>query len=954
MFSYLNINSLRNKIGEVSEILTNNYVDVLCLAETKLDASFTSSQFQITDYKVHRKDRNEYGGGLLVYVKASLPHRQLNDFDFGDNSVECMVIEAFLKREKVIFIFVYKPPCVSNDRLIVQLSKRLDKYLSEVKSIFIIGDININLQCIPKPFQDFMCGYSLCNVVKEPTCFKSVSNPTLIDVILTNTPRRLASHVNVAIGMSDHHNIICAATKLCLDQNIRRHITYRSMKHFSMSKYVEDLSMTPFHVCEVFEDPDDVMWCYQTLLKNVVDENAPLKQKTLKKPQVPYMNGALRKAINVKAMLRRKFNKFGDNLSWSRYKHQRNLVTSMKRQSIQQYFNERCNSTTNSRSFWKTVRPFMVESSNRDNNISLCDNDVVITKPSDVCSVFNEYFINIANDLAECENVETMTNDMVIDFYADHDAVKFIKDRVSADENMNFSHVDTSIVCKKLRDLKVNKACGYDMIPAKFLKFGSDVLCYSLTGVINTFIDRNMFPNVCKQAEVSPVYKKKEQLIKSNYRPVSILTAMSKIFESVLCEQIMMYFSNKLSSKLSAYREKYSCCNVITQCVEDWRLSLDNSEKVGCVAMDLSRAFDSIPHGLLVAKLFSYGVSNNACHLIRNYLSNRKQRVKIGNTRSEWLCIKRGIPQGSLMGPVLFNIFVNDLIMKLENVTCIYNYADDNTLSFSHSDVNVIKHELENACKISVEWFQKNNMKANPEKFQFMLVSSKSCENVSLSVNDIEVEPSDHVSILGVTLDNRLNFAQHINGIVKRCSKQTNAVSRLMYVLNSNCKMKILDAFIMANFNYCSIVYHGCRITDAKNLEKMLKRVLQFVYCDFDSSYLDLLIKAGKCPLYVCRQRQVLISVHKIIKGLMPPMSSEFFTVKQSNYSHRNELRLEQRTFHTVTYGQNALKYQGAKLFNDLPNDFKVDDYSDFKSKVMSYDFKCNCGNCFLCSLKCF
>ena len=238
VFGYLNINSLRNKIGEVSEILTNNYVDVLCLAETKLDASFTSSQFQITDYKVHRKDRNEYGGGLLVYVKASLPHRQLNDFDFGDNCVECMVIEAFLKREKVIFIFVYKPPCVANDRLIVQLSKMLDKYLSEVKSVFIIGDININLQCMPKPFQDFMCGYSLCNVVKEPTCFKSVSNPTLIDVILTNTPRRLASHVNVAIGVSDHHNIICAATKLCLDQNIRRHITYRSMKNFSMSKYV--------------------------------------------------------------------------------------------------------------------------------------------------------------------------------------------------------------------------------------------------------------------------------------------------------------------------------------------------------------------------------------------------------------------------------------------------------------------------------------------------------------------------------------------------------------------------------------------------------------------------------------------------------------------------------------------------------------------------------------------
>ena len=194
---------------------------------------------------------------------------------------------------------------------------------------------------------------------------------------------------------------------------------------------------------------------------------------------------------------------------------------------------------------------------------------------------------------------------------------------------------------------------------------------------------------------MSPVYKKKNQLLKCNYRPVSVLTVMSKVLEGILCDQLMIFFQDKLSFMLSAYRSKYSCSNVILKCIEDWRLSIENGDKVGCVAMDLSRAFDSVPHGLLVAKLQAYGVSLNGCELIYSYLKNRRQRVKVSGKRSEWSNTKRGIPQGSLMGPVLFNIFVNDLVLRLEKMCSIYNYADDNTLSYCHRDIKVVKHNLE-------------------------------------------------------------------------------------------------------------------------------------------------------------------------------------------------------------------------------------------------------------------
>jgi hypothetical protein len=440
--------------------------------------------------------------------------------------------------------------------------------------------------------------------------------------------------------------------------------------------------------------------------------------------------------------------------------------------------------------------------------------------------------------------------------------------------------------------------------------------------------------------------------MKSNYRPVSILTALSKIIESIMCSQLMMYFNDILSDMLSAYRSKYSCPNVILKCIEDWRLSLDKNETIGCVAMDLSRAFDSIPHGLLIAKLNAYGVTSQSCSLVKSYLSGRKQRVKIGQAKSDWLCVKRGIPQGSLMGPVLFNIFINDLIVKLQRLCSIYNYVDDNTLSVSHSDINIVKRNLEQVCDVAIQWFLNNHMKVNPEKFQFMILSRDACDSeVYLDVNDVHIKQTNCIKLLGFNIDNKLNFKVQINEVMKRSGKQINALSRLTNVLNTNCKLKILNAFVMANFSYCCLAYHNCGKTEARNIEKMLKRALQFVFDDFTSNYVVLLEKANMSSLYVFRQRQMLLSVHKIINNELPPVPSSFYSMKSSNYELRKR-NISLQKFQTVTYGYKSILYQGALLWNNLEQEAQCLAFDDFKCYVNSHAFSCQCGNCFLCSIQ--
>ena len=337
--------------------------------------------------------------------------------------------------------------------------------------------------------------------------------------------------------------------------------------------------------------------------------------------------------------------------------------------------------------------------------------------------------------------------------------------------------------------------------------------------------------------------------------------------------------------------------------------------------------------------------------MILSYLTNRQQRVKINDSRSDWVCIKIGVPQGSLLGPVLFNIFINDLALLLQCSCEVYNYADDNTLSYIHANPDVVKITFEKSCAMSIKWFSQNHMKANPDKFQFMLMGRNKCHNFTLDIAGVSIQAVNSIKLLGVSIDNRLDFGLHIDGIIVRCSKQIGALCRLSHVLDVNCKMKIVKAFITANFTYCCVVYNECKRSDAQKLEKLLKRALRCTFLDFKSPYDELLQRANMSPLYIDRQRVMLHTVHKILYDNCPPVSSSLFERQSHDYGLRNRDKLVQPYFNTHTYGYRSLKYQGARFWNMLPDTCKHEDFNAFKQAVSCWSQSCNCGHCLLCNV---
>ncbi len=305
------------------------------------------------------------------------------------------------------------------------------------------------------------------------------------------------------------------------------------------------------------------------------------------------------------------------------------------------YFHINCEGGTKNKSFWDTVRPFITDKGSRGGESIMLreDNEIIVDGPK-VCTIFNDCFATIADGIGVDYDISGMSASDIVKHYENHSSITKIKESNKHKHTFSIRPVTISEVCKTLEGLNAKKAVGHDAIPPKLIKMAARPLSASLTAVINYSISQHTFPSDLKKAEISPIFKKDDALNKTKYRPVSVLPVVSKIYERLLDSQSSKYFYSVLSTVIAAYRKHHSCQDVLLSAVDNWKQALDNDEYVGAILMDLSKAFDSIPHGLLIAKLSAYGADNETCELFLSYLTGRLQRTKIGEHRSEWTPIK--------------------------------------------------------------------------------------------------------------------------------------------------------------------------------------------------------------------------------------------------------------------------------------------------------------------------
>ena len=852
LIGHYNVNSIRYKFIELEEILNEQYLDIFAIAETRLDDSF-GSQFNKTNYKLHRLDRNTNGGGIMLYINDSIAHRIITEDVYIPNrdvyvkttgtyaGIEYITILCVIKGRKWYLCYVYRPPKTNVQEFCDLLSAICDMYIVDDNLFMAFGDLNIDMNVSENSLTDICHVYGLFNLIKQPTCFKAV-NPTLIDVILTNKPKCFSGTFNLDLGSSDFHNCVGAATRAFAPQQPKQKITYRSLKKFSATEFENDLKNVPFHVCEIFDDVSDSYWMHEKLYLSVLDLHAPVKFKTISKNQSPYMNSALRKAMYQRNMWRNKhFHNKNDKYNRTMYVKWRNTVVKLRKHSIREYFSKRCGTGHGGKDFYKTVKPFLSgKDSSIGSKIILKEHDAIVSEPLDIAEIFNTYYASIADYKSLPDGLDNCSFNDVITKHATHSSIIRIRSRSKSVSGFAFSMITPECVLNYVKQLKNNKSVGYDNIQPIFLKVSGENTYQSFSRLFNLCISSCSFPDSMKMSEISPVFKKNDNLCKENYRSINILTMMSKVYERILSDQLTRYFNDLLESSLSAYRSGYSCQHVLLQLTEYWRRALDTGDVVGTIAMDLSKAFDTMPHGLLIAKLHAYGVHESACKLLACYLRNRLQKVRVSGQLSGISMINRGVPQGSVLGPLLFNIFINDLFYTDIN-SQICNYADDNHLCTASKSVSCLRDVLEKDSHQCIEWFKDNRMEANPSKFQVIAMDRDGAVPLSISVQGNTLQPSNIIKVLGISLQPSLKFDHHVANICIKASRQINVLKQLSQYLNQANLMLLYKSFVASKFHYCPLSWMFCGKKNSEKLEKIQERALRFVYSDFKSDYSTLL-----------------------------------------------------------------------------------------------------------------
>ena len=574
----------------------------------------------------------------MLYVRSDIPSRIVS-FSPLPETVQGIFVEITLFKVKWLIGGFYNPNKLYIADFLKNVGNSLDIYLNSYENLIILGDFNSEVT--EKAMQEFCEIFNLKSLISQPTCFKTILNPSCIDLILTNRKRCFQNSNVIETGISDHHKLTVTVLKTVFKKKKAKSIIYRDYRSFSNETFSQEFFILIKDLRELnsltFSQINDI--CLFLLNKH-----APVKQKFVRGNDGLFMTKKLRKAIMIRSRLKNNYHKYKTEISFQLYKKQRNICTSLLRKTKVDYFNSLKTSDLNDvRKFWKIIKPIF--GGKRDNgDINLVDNSTIISSDSAASEIFVRFFSDIVSNLNihfddKFESYEGYLEDPVdisVFVFKSHPSIKTINERLRINDQFQFSEISVETMFNEISKLDLAKATPKDSIPGKIIKDNIIAFSVILTEHFNKMLQTGEFPEKLKLAYVSPIFKKGGKTNKSNYRPVSILLIISKIYEKFLYYQLCEFFEDKLSIFQCGFRKGFSAQHCLIPLLEKWKAAVDNNKSFGALLTDLSKAFDCLPHELLVAKLHAYGLDTSSLRVVYNYLKNRKQRVRINTSYSSW------------------------------------------------------------------------------------------------------------------------------------------------------------------------------------------------------------------------------------------------------------------------------------------------------------------------------
>jgi exonuclease III len=915
---HLNIHFLYSKLDEIKILLSNQNVDFLCLCETFLNDSFSDSELHIDNYRLFRKDRQSHGGGLLIYAKEELPciHRQ----DLESSSVEAIWLEVKRPNSKPFLISnVYRPPSEKVSWL-DEFSRILDNASVEEKECIIIGDFNFDLLNVgtgSKAWIQMMESANFTQLVKDPTRKTTVS-ATLIDHAFTNYPHNISNILVPSYSISDHYPVcITRKENSCNSKGpVHKSVSYRSMKHFEVNDFLDELSNQPWSILDIFDDVNESVELFIDMFKTVLNKHAPQRKRRVKRINQPgWMNHDIADAIKMR-------NFFHKQLDIVNYKLWRQNVKRLILESKRRFYQETINSNKhNPKLLWSSINTLSGARPKVQTQYINDENDVPITIPSTAANVFNDHFASV---------FQTFRCDSNVDQNRDFSQSSDTSDKLQPNHEFSIPLISTSFVEKQLQVLDIGKSTGSDGLSARFLKMSATIIAPVLTRLFNRSIISCCYPQVFKNAKVIPIHKKGPTQDKSNYRPISVLPIISLIFERHVSIHLKQYIegNNLFYTRQSGFRVNHSCQTALVQLVDEWITAIDNNEIVGTVFLDLSKAFDLVDHKILISKLNLFHLDTQARSWFASYLHNRSQQTFVSGFSSDVKPVLSGVPQGSVLGPLLFLMFINDLPLACK-LTVADIFADDTTLSAHNASLDYVASALSADLRNVHTWCDFNHMSINVAKTKSMYISSKHKSRYVQTIarpiqfENYQISCSEEEKLLGVIIDCALSFDGHIDKVLKKCNSLLYLLSRIKIFLNVQMRKLFFNAYILPHIDYCCIIWGNCTSTQEQRLIRFQKRAARLILdqdVNAPSSILFKELNWMTFPERVSFQKAVLM--FKLFNGTAP----DYLLNKFPLVSHIHERNLRS-TSHSQLYSpkpntevfRRSFSYSGSLIWNNLP-----------------------------------
>ena len=564
--------------------------------------------------------------------------------------------------------------------------------------------------------------FSLKQLIEEPTR-ETLSSSTLIDHIATSSPSNIVESGVLQISMSDHFMVFCIRKSNSSLQKEHKMIKSRMMKNFNEQAFLGDVAAISWE--QEIGNSDDVNVLannWSNLFTRIIEKHAPIRQMRVSKKYCPWINEDLKKLMRSRDKLKKAANKTKSEILMNSYKHVRNQVNSLN----VQFSNKIISQEGNMKETWRTLNQILNKRSKSTNIVCIKDQDKELGK-KEIAESMNQFFCSVGKDLAS--EIDDAPNPLLSGDYTIHFQEKRFEFRAIQDQELRDA----------VGKLKNSKSFGNDNISSFFLKLALPFVAKSLLKIFNTSLETSKFPDTWKTARVAPIFKDGDKSIRSNYRPISVLPVVSRLFEKLVFNQLYKYLdSNRLlSNGQSGFRLLFSTLTCLLKTTDEWYDGFDNGYMIGSVFIDLRKAFDTVNHEILCQKLEHYGVCDRNLSWFQSYLSNRKQFCRVNGIDSETERIEIGVPQGSCLGPLLFLVYINDLPCAVKNSTTSM-YADDTTLFFRSMNIEDLNEAINSDLRDLDSWLSGNKLSLNVAKTQGMLICTKNkqrsleCTNESL------------------------------------------------------------------------------------------------------------------------------------------------------------------------------------------------------------------------------